>query len=254
MELWPLFLTLSGAQFICLSTSSANPPSFNWLQGLSLAQPNWIAWHFLIHLLLDLCYHQISYLMIMVICLPSPLCCTFSLHQCIWYDPLAYIIQLLLAVSPKSLSHGSCLHGTPLYIAVGTHVKLSIMQLLADAYPAACSVQNMDDKTLLILVCDSSCALFENDCQETIWDPPSIKLIRTFIKAYPTSLLLEDHNGTSALKHDILRGVHWGGESTSTCPCIHVHKDRGLVSSEPLKVVEGSRTIPGTLSWERNIK
>ncbi len=76
-----------------------------------------------------------------------------------------------------------------------------------DAYPAACFVQDMDGKTLLILVCNSSCALFENDCQETIWDPPSIKLIWTFIKAYPTSLLLEDNDGTSALKHAILSEV-----------------------------------------------
>jgi hypothetical protein len=76
-------------------------------------------WHDIVihlHLLPDLFFCRISYLMIMVICLPSPLCCTCSLHQCIWYNPLTwYIIQLLLAVSPKSLSRGSWLHRTPLY-------------------------------------------------------------------------------------------------------------------------------------------
>jgi hypothetical protein len=115
-----------------------------------------------------------------------------SLHHCVRYDPPPYIVQLLLAVSPESISHVDCLHRTPLHISAGTRAKLSIVQLLADAYPAACFVQDVDGKTPLILGCDSSCG-----------DPPSIELIRTFIKAYPTSLSLEDNDGTSALEHDL---------------------------------------------------
>lgn len=116
-----------------------------------------------------------------------------SLHQCVRKDPPPYIVQLLLAVSPESLSHVDCLHRTPLHIAAGAHAKLSIVQLLADADPAACFVQDVDGKTPLILACESS------------WgDSPSIELIRILIKAYPTSLSLEDNDGTSALEHAIL--------------------------------------------------
>ena len=213
MGLRPLFLTLSCAQ------SSAYQHDHQQIHHLSIDCKDslWLnpaLWYDIVshlHLLLlpDLLFHRISYLMIMVICLPSPLCCTCSLHQCIQYqyNPLAwYIIQLLLAVSPKSLSHGSCLHRMPLYCC-GDTCQVVQHAIAPDAYPAACFVQDMDGKTLLILVCNSSCALFENDCQETIWDPPSIKLIWTFIKAYPTSLLLEDNDGTSVLKHAILSEV-----------------------------------------------
>jgi hypothetical protein len=131
---------------------------------------------------------------------------------------------------------------------VETRAKLSIVQLLADAYPAACFVQDVDGKTPLILVCDSSSALFENHCQETIWDPPSIDLIRTFIKAFPTSLSLEDNDGTSALEHAILSEVSIEVVRVlQHAPAFMCARTVDLLS-KPLKVDEAGRTIRGTLS------
>ena len=185
---------------------------------------------------------------------PSFLLC--SLHKCVLYDPPPHIVQLLLAISPESLSHVDCLHRTPLHVAAWKGAKLSIIQLLADAYPDACSVQDVDGKTPLIL-------LLENDCREATQDPPSIEQILTFIKAYPTSLLLEDNDGASALEHAIL------SEATIEVVKVLQHAtafmcatgnetsvERQVISFDQSQqiVVETKRTNPDTSSQERNIR
>jgi ankyrin repeat protein len=93
---------------------------------------------------------------------------------------------------------------TPLHVAVGTRADLSVIQLLADAYPAACSVQDEDGKTPLHLACDSSCELFDGDREKLPHDPPSIGVVFVLIRAYPWSVPLEDNDGTSSLEYAIL--------------------------------------------------
>jgi len=63
-------------------------------------------------------------------------------------------------------SHVDCLHHTPLPVAAGTRADLDIIQLLANAHPAACSVQDEDGKTPLHLAGDNTCELFLGDSQE----------------------------------------------------------------------------------------
>ena len=88
-------------------------------------------------------------------------------------------------VSPRGkLNHVDCCNWTPLHVAVGTHESLSIVQLLANACPEACAVQDLDGRTPLHLACDRSCQLFKGDCNKAS-SPPSI------------NVSLEDNDGTT---------------------------------------------------------
>ena len=92
---------------------------------------------------------------------------------------------------------------TPLHIAAGTRANLSTIQLLADAYPAACATLDEGGKTPLHLACDSACELFEGDegCDR---DPPSYDVVLTIINAWLSAVPWEDKDGTSALEFAIL--------------------------------------------------
>ena len=79
---------------------------------------------------------------------------------------------------------------------------MQVLRILAQAYPNACDIQDEDGKTPLILACDTSCELFEDE-HEIRREPPSCEVIMTLLKASPQSLLLEDVDGMSALEHSI---------------------------------------------------
>jgi hypothetical protein len=107
---------------------------------------------------------------------------------------------------PESPGLVDCLNRTPLHVAVGTRANLATIQLLADACPVACSVRDEDGKTPLHLACDSACELFEGDryCER---DPPSYDVVSTIVKTWPSAVIWEDNDGTSALEHAILSGA-----------------------------------------------
>ena len=127
-----------------------------------------------------------------------------SLHACVRSNPPPNIVCLLLELVPESPSHVDCLHRAPLHIAAGTRTDLDVIQLLADAYPAACSVQDEDGKTPLHLACDNTCKLFLGDSPETPHEPPCIRVVSTLISACPWSAPLEDKDGTNAVEYAIL--------------------------------------------------
>jgi ankyrin repeat protein len=77
------------------------------------------------------------------------------------------------------------------------------VQMLANACPDACVVQDHDGRTPLHLACDSSCQLFEGDCHK-VSSLPSINVVFTLAKTHLASVSLEDNDGTSALEHAIL--------------------------------------------------
>ncbi len=92
---------------------------------------------------------------------------------------------------------------TPLHIAAGTRANLSTIQLLADAYPAACATLDEGGKTPLHLACDSACELFEGD-EGSDRDPPSYDVVLTIINAWLSAVPWEDKDGASALEFAIL--------------------------------------------------
>lgn len=77
------------------------------------------------------------------------------------------------------------------------------MQLLANACPEACAIQDLDGRTPLHLACDRSCQLFKGDCNKAS-SPPSIDVVFTLAKAHLASVSLEDNDGMSALEQAIL--------------------------------------------------
>lgn len=82
---------------------------------------------------------------------------------------------------------------------------LSIIETLAYAYPAACSVQDWDGKTPLHLACDGGCNLFDSEVTDEInIRKPNISVVSTLIHACPQSVRLDDHDGMNALEHAIL--------------------------------------------------
>ena len=109
---------------------------------------------------------------------------------------------MYLDIMPESAASVDCLGRCPLHVAAGTRANMQVLRILAQAYPNACDIQDEDGKTPLILACDTSCELFEDE-HEIRREPPSCEVIVTLLKASPPSLLLEDVDGMSALEHSI---------------------------------------------------
>ena len=109
---------------------------------------------------------------------------------------------MYLDILPESAASIDCLGRYPLHVAAGTRSNIQVLDIIAQAYPNACDSQDDDGKTPLMLACDTSCELFEDD-NEIRREPPSCEVIMTLMKASPYSLLLEDEDGMSALEHSI---------------------------------------------------
>lgn len=125
------------------------------------------------------------------------------LHACVRFSPPSHIVKNLLELVPESPSCVDCLQRTPLHIAAGTRARLSTIQLLSEAYPGACAIQDEDGKTPLHLACDSSSKLFQGDLGSTR-ESPSYEVVKALIQASPLSVPLEDDDGMSALEHAII--------------------------------------------------
>lgn len=80
--------------------------------------------------------------------------------------------------------------------------SLQTIKLLAEAYPGACDIKDIDGKTPLHLACDSACELFEGE-GDPVREPPRYDVVRTLIKTSPLSVALEDQDGMSALEYAI---------------------------------------------------
>ena len=125
-----------------------------------------------------------------------------SLHACARFNPPPHIVYMYLDILPESAASIDCLGRYPLHVAAGTRSNIQVLDIIAQAYPNACDSQDDDGKTPLMLACDTSCELFEDD-NEIRREPPSCEVIMTLMKASPYSLLLEDEDGMSALEHSI---------------------------------------------------
>ena len=85
----------------------------------------------------------------------------------------------------------------------GTCAASFVIEVLVDAFPDACMIQDMDGRTPLHFACDSSCELFEdnNSTITTPRPPPSYRTIDILVKASLDSVILEDEDGMSAIEY-----------------------------------------------------
>ena len=128
---------------------------------------------------------------------------SFRLHACVRFSPPPHIVQLLIDLVPESPSSVDCLRRCPLHVAAGTRASLSVIQMLTQAYPDACDIQDVDGKTPLTLTCDAACELFEGDQNSYGREPPSFQVVKILLEASGSSVPLEDNEGMSALEHAI---------------------------------------------------
>ena len=128
---------------------------------------------------------------------------SFRLHACVRFSPPPHIVQLLIDLVPESPSSVDCLMRCPLHVAAGTRASLPVIQMLTQAYPDACDIQDVDGKTPLTLACDAACELFEGDRNSHEREPPSYQVVKVLLVASVSSVPLEDNDGMSALEHAI---------------------------------------------------
>jgi len=84
----------------------------------------------------------------------------------------------------------------------GTCAASFVIEVLVDAFPEACMMQDMDGRTPLHFACDSSCELFEdNNSNSTPRPPPTYRTIDILVKASLDSVILEDEDGMSAIEY-----------------------------------------------------
>lgn len=86
------------------------------------------------------------------------------LHAAAVYNPPTELVIDMLQISPTLIKATDDLGRTPLHMAAaGSGVNPDLIKCLANIYPAACTIQDVDGKTPLHHVCDTSCGLFVND-------------------------------------------------------------------------------------------
>lgn len=87
---------------------------------------------------------------------------------------------------------------------VGTGASNEAIKVLATAFPDACMIQDVDGRSPLHLLCNSSCKLFEDDNKsksKKSKSKPSHESVVELLIASPESVMLEDNEGISAIEY-----------------------------------------------------
>ena len=61
--------------------------------------------------------------------------------------------------------------------------SLPVIQMLPQAYPNACDIQDVYGKTSLTLTCDAACELFEGDRNSYEREHPSFQVVKALLEA-----------------------------------------------------------------------
>ena len=130
------------------------------------------------------------------------------LHTTVRFNPPLDIVAQIIKLCPVMPAAKDCLNRTPLHVAAGSKASASLLKLLADAFPAACDVQDEEGKTPLHFACDSSCVLFEDDDDDdenvTSKQPPNHESVAALLSYSIHAATLEDDEEMNPLEHAIM--------------------------------------------------
>jgi len=134
------------------------------------------------------------------------------LHTTVRFNPPLDIVAQMIEICPDMPAAKNCFNRTPLHVAAGSKASASLLKLLADAFPAACDVQDEEGKTPLHFACDSSCVLFEDDDDDdddgdendTSKQPPNHESVAALLSYSIHAATLEDDEEMNPLEHAIM--------------------------------------------------
>mmetsp|Transcript_8245 Transcript_8245/g.16963 ORF Transcript_8245/g.16963 Transcript_8245/m.16963 type:complete len:97 (+) Transcript_8245:86-376(+) len=90
-------------------------------------------------------------------------------------------MKILIELCPDSPKARDCMNRTPLHVAAGTGANVMIVELLIQAYPEACQIQDVDGRSPLIWL-----AIHHAHCSK---EATSSKEKRLHLKSLVPSLL-----------------------------------------------------------------
>ena len=128
-----------------------------------------------------------------------------------------------------------------IYIAAGSKASAGLLKLLGRAHPTACDVQDVEGKTPLHILCDSSSVLFEEDLIDDRQPPPTLDVVAALLSCSLYPVTLEDDEDMSPLEHAIMSNA-----SIKTVKLLQVATKKGMQLKKKLLKNEGKSSFVTT--------
>lgn len=123
------------------------------------------------------------------------------LHAIVRHRPPLSILSRVIEMHPEMVDAEDSFGRTALHVAASTN-DISAIQFLAAIGPQSCVVQDIDEKTPLHILCDTSAILFEGDDRRK--RPPTFEMVMALLSPNMNSVVIEDSNEANALEYAIL--------------------------------------------------
>ena len=113
------------------------------------------------------------------------------LHAMVRHRPPLSILSRVIEAHPELVDAKDSFGRTALHVAASTY-DISTIQFLAAISPHSCAVQDIDEKTPLHILCDTSAVICEGDARRE--RPPTLEMVKALFSPNMDSVVIEDSN------------------------------------------------------------